>query len=131
MALIGVENWGDGRFFPKRGDLDKATDGLDENLFTVLMSHDPSHWQYKVLKYDKLVDLTLSGHTHGMQFGIKIGSFQWSPVKFRYPYWMGLYSESGRQLYVNRGFGLLAFPGRVGLYPEITVLTLKNKIMDN
>ncbi len=131
LALIGVENWGDGRFFPKRGDLDKAMDGLDENLFTVLMSHDPSHWQYKVLKYDKLIDLTLSGHTHGMQFGIKIGSFQWSPVKFRYPYWMGLYIESGRQLYVNRGFGLLAFPGRVGLYPEITVLTLKNKKMDN
>ena len=130
LALIGVENWGDGRFFPKRGDLDKAMDGIDEDLFTVLMSHDPSHWQYKVLKYDKLVDLTLSGHTHGMQFGIKIGPFQWSPVKFRYPYWMGLYMESGRQLYVNRGFGLLAFPGRVGLYPEITVLTLKSKIMD-
>lgn len=131
LALIGVENWGDGRFFPKRGDIDKAMDGIDTDLFTLLMSHDPSHWQYKVLKHDKPIDLTLSGHTHGMQFGIKIGPIQWSPVRFRYPYWMGLYIESGRQLYVNRGFGLLAFPGRVGLYPEITVLTLKSKIMDN
>jgi len=131
IALVGVENWGDGRFFPKRGDLDKAMAGLDEKQFTLLMSHDPSHWQYKVLEHDRFVDLTLSGHTHGMQFGFKIGSFQWSPVKFRYPYWMGLYKEGGRQLYVNRGFGLLAFPGRVGMYPEITVLTLKSRTSDN
>ena len=126
IALVGVENWGDGRFFPKRGDLNKAMAGLDEKEFTLLMSHDPSHWQYKVLDHDRFIDLTLSGHTHGMQFGFKIGSFQWSPVRFRYPYWMGLYEEGGRQLYVNRGFGLLAFPGRVGMYPEITVLTLKS-----
>jgi len=131
FALVGVENWGDGRFFPKRGDLDKAVDGLDKELFTVLMTHDPSHWRYRVLGHDRFIDLTLSGHTHGMQFGIKLGSFQWSPVKFRYPHWMGLYIEGGKQLYVNRGFGLLAFPGRVGMYPEITVITLKSNIIDN
>ena len=90
------------------------------------MSHDPSHWQYEVID-DKLhYQLTLSGHTHGMQFGIEIpGVFKWSPIKWRYKYWAGLYLNTGQYLNVNRGFGFLAFPGRVGIWPEITVITLK------
>ena len=131
ITLAGVENWGDGRFFPKRGDLDMALTGTDPDNFTLLMSHDPSHWEHKVLNHDRLIDLTLSGHTHGMQFGFKFGNFAWSPVKYRYKYWIGRYEKFKRQLYVNRGFGLLAFPGRVGMWPEITVLTLLNASADN
>ncbi|MBK8700473.1 MAG: metallophosphoesterase [Saprospiraceae bacterium] len=126
ICLAGVENWGAGRHFPKHGDLKKALTGVGKEDFTILMSHDPSHWDHHVLPDDKHVHLTLSGHTHGMQFGIDMPGFKWSPVKYRYPRWMGLYEEAGQYLYVNRGFGFLAFPGRVGMWPEITVLELKS-----
>lgn len=124
LAVIGVENWGKG--FKQKGDLSKAIVGVNPNDFKILLSHDPSHWQYEVLK-DKLhYHLTLSGHTHGMQFGIEIpGIIKWSPVKWRYKFWAGLYERAGQYLNVNRGFGYLAFPGRVGIWPEITVITLK------
>ncbi|HBF20860.1 MAG: phosphoesterase [Owenweeksia sp.] len=127
INIVGVENWGD--HFVKHGDLDKATHGVGEQDFNILMSHDPSHFDSVVKKFNKWMHLTLSGHTHGMQFGIEIpGLIKWSPVKYRYPKWAGLYEDLGRYLYVNRGFGFLAFPGRVGIWPEITVLTLKRKV---
>lgn len=123
IDLIGVENWGDS--FVKHGDLKKATENLDSQSFKILMSHDPSHFDKQVKQFGKFIHLTLSGHTHGMQFGIEIpGLIKFSPVKFKYPKWAGLYEELGRYLYVNRGFGYLAFPGRVGIWPEITVLKL-------
>lgn len=124
LAVIGVENWGKG--FKQKGDLKKATSQISKDDFKILLSHDPSHWQYEVID-DKLhYQLTLSGHTHGMQFGIEIpGVFKWSPIKWRYKYWAGLYQNAGQYLNVNRGFGFLAFPGRVGIWPEITVITLK------
>jgi uncharacterized protein len=124
IALVGVENWGHN--FKKAGDLHKATKGLKTEDFKVLMSHDPSHWEYEVKNSDKNIQLTLSGHTHGFQFGIEIpGFFQWSPVQYVYKQWAGLYEHVGRYIYVNRGFGFHAYPGRVGIWPEITVLTLK------
>ncbi len=122
ICIAGVENWGLPPF-PKYGDLDKAIDNTCD--FRILLSHDPSHWDAEVRKHDKKIQLTLSGHTHGMQFGIEIPGFKWSPVKFKYPRWAGLYEESKKFLYVNRGFGYLAFPGRVGIWPEITVLELR------
>ena len=124
LAVIGVENWGKG--FKQKGDLKKATSQISKDDFKILLSHDPSHWQYEVID-DKLhYQLTLSGHTHGMQFGIEIpGVIKWSPIKWRYKYWAGLYQNAGQFLNVNRGFGFLAFPGRVGIWPEITVITLK------
>lgn len=124
IQLVGVENWGAGRWFPKKGDLDKALEKVEKDDFCVLMSHDPTHWDHHVIPHDKKVHLTLSGHTHGMQFGINIPGFKWSPAKYRYPKWMGLYEENDQYLYVNRGFGVLGFPGRVGMWPEITVLEL-------
>ena len=124
LAVIGVENWGKG--FKQKGDLSKAIMGVNTNDFKILLSHDPSHWQYEVLKDKQHYHLTLSGHTHGMQFGIEIpGIIKWSPVKWRYKFWAGLYERAGQYLNVNRGFGYLAFPGRVGIWPEITVITLK------
>ncbi len=125
VDLIGVENWGAGGF-AKHGDLEKAAQNLDEKSFKILLSHDPSHFDAVVKNFQKFIHLTLSGHTHGMQFGIEIpGWIKWSPVKYRYPKWAGLYEDLGRKLYVNRGFGFLAFPGRVGIWPEITVLELR------
>jgi uncharacterized protein len=125
IRLAGVENWGKPPF-PSKGDLDLTFAGSEqEREFTVLMSHDPSHWDYKVLDFPKHVDLTLSGHTHGMQFGVEIPGWKWSPVKYFYPRWAGLYEEKGQKLYVNRGFGFIGFPGRVGILPEITVLELR------
>ncbi|WP_203295327.1 metallophosphoesterase [Luteirhabdus pelagi] len=127
IKLIGVENWGAGGF-KKAGDLEKACEGVEETDFKILMSHDPSHWQAQVKEHPKNIQLTLSGHTHGMQFGIEIpGLIKWSPVKYRYENWAGLYEELGRFIHVNRGFGYLGYPGRVGMWPEITVLTLKKK----
>lgn len=127
IALIGVENWGRGGF-KKAGDLKKAAANIDKDDFKILMSHDPSHWEDVVLKDSTLYQLTLSGHTHGMQFGIEIpGWVKWSPIKWRYKYWAGIYEESGRLINVNRGFGFLGYPGRVGIWPEITVITLKKK----
>lgn len=126
INLIGVENWGKGPF-PKKGDLNKALNNVEDDAFSILLSHDPTHWEHHALPHRKHIHLTLSGHTHGLQFGINIGRIKWSPVKYRYKRWMGLYEEAEQYLYVNRGFGFLAWPGRVGMSPEITVITL-NKI---
>lgn len=127
IKLIGVENWGIGGF-KKAGDLDKACEGVEASDFKILLSHDPSHWQEQVKTHPKNIELTLSGHTHGMQFGIEIpGLIKWSPVKYRYENWAGIYEELGSTLNVNRGFGYLAYPGRVGIWPEISVITLKQK----
>ena len=125
LAIVGVENWGTGGF-KKAGDLNAALSGLDQKTFKILLSHDPSHWQVEVKEGNVRIPLTLSGHTHGMQFGIEIpGLIKWSPVKWRYPYWAGVYKENNRFLNVNRGFGFLAYPGRFGIWPEISVITLK------
>ncbi len=124
IALIGVENWG--KNFKQAGDLNKASEGLTKEDFKILMSHDPSHWEYEVKNHEKHFHLTLSGHTHGLQFGIEIpGFFKWSPVEYVYKQWAGLYENLGRYVYVNRGFGFHAYPGRVGIMPEITVFELK------
>lgn len=124
IALIGVENWG--KHFGKIGDLNKASEGILDKDFKILMSHDPSHWEEEVKHHAKNVQLTLSGHTHGMQFGIEIpGWFKWSLAQYVYKQWAGLYEEFGRFVYVNRGFGFHAYPGRVGIMPEITVIELK------
>lgn len=147
INILGVENWGASRHFPKRGSLKEATKKVANNGFNILLSHDPSHFDFKeievnkkdkyqldkvldetnIIDFEKKIHLTLSGHTHGMQFGIEIPflNFKWSPVKYRYPKWAGLYKEAGQYLYINRGFGFLAFPGRVGIWPEITVIELK------
>ncbi len=128
IALVGVENWGEGGF-KKAGDLDRACEGLGANDFKILMSHDPSHWKAKVKHDDRNFQLTLSGHTHGMQFGIEIpGLIKWSPVKYRYENWAGIYEEFGRYINVNRGFGYIGYPGRVGIWPEITVIELKKRV---
>jgi predicted MPP superfamily phosphohydrolase len=147
INILGVENWGASRHFPKRGSLKEATKNVEVDTFNILMSHDPSHFDFKdielgrsdkynlntvvdepnIVDFERKIQLTLSGHTHGMQFGIEIPffNFKWSPVKYRYPKWAGLYKEAGQHLYINRGFGFLAFPGRVGIWPEITVIELK------
>ena len=127
IALIGVENWGAGRF-KKAGDLEQAIAEVDSNTFKILMSHDPSHWEAQVLPHPFPFHLTLSGHTHGMQFGIDIpGVIKWSPAQWRYKQWAGIYNKGKEYLNVNRGFGYLAYPGRVGIYPEISLLTLTKK----
>lgn len=124
IALVGVENWGHN--FKKAGDLAKASEGLKAEDFKILMSHDPSHWEYEIKNHQTKYHLTLSGHTHGLQFGIEIpGFFKWSPVQYIYKQWAGLYENLGRYIYVNRGFGFHAYPGRVGIWPEITVIELK------
>jgi predicted MPP superfamily phosphohydrolase len=124
IALVGVENWGHN--FKKLGDIDKASEGLTKKDFKILMSHDPSHWDYIVQHHKKNFHLTLSGHTHGMQFGIEIpGYFKWSLAQYVYKQWAGLYENKGRHVYVNRGFGFHAYSGRVGIMPEITVIELK------
>jgi predicted MPP superfamily phosphohydrolase len=125
IALIGVENWGRGGF-KKAGDLKKASENINPNDFKILMSHDPSHWEDVVINDEYHYHLTLSGHTHGMQFGIEIpGWIKWSPIQWRYKYWAGIYEELGQYINVNRGFGFLGYPGRVGMWPEITVIELK------
>ncbi|WP_214070159.1 metallophosphoesterase [Mucilaginibacter sp. dw_454] len=126
ISLIGVENWGKGGFH-KYGDLDKAIANVPDSQFKILMSHDPSHWEAKTLEHSKHINLTLAGHTHGAQFGIELFGFKWSPIKYVYKQWAGLYKQKDRYLYVNRGFGFLGLKGRVGIWPEITVLTLKRK----
>ena len=127
IAIVGVENWGKG--FNQSGDLKKATAGMEKEDFKILMTHDPSHWEYKVKKDDFNYHLTLSGHTHGLQMGIEIpGFFKWSPSQYVYKQWAGLYNEFGRFINVNRGFGYHAFPGRVGIWPEITVIELKKDV---
>ena len=123
IRLMGVENWGVG--FHARGDLEKALDGVADDEFKILISHDPSHWDKKVKVHSKKIHLTLSGHTHGMQFGIETPLLKWSPAQYRYPNWAGLAKEAGKYLYVNRGFGFHAFSGRVGIWPEVTVIELR------
>lgn len=123
IRLIGVENWG--TRFVKHGDLNKATEGCPDDAFSILLSHDPSHWEEEALPFAKKFHLTLAGHTHGLQMGIELPNFKWSPIKYVYPRWAGLYQEQDQYLYVNRGFGFIGFAGRVGIRPEISVFTLR------
>ena len=127
IAIVGVENWG--ARFNQLGDIEKSIQNISDLDFKIVLSHDPTHWE-KILKdHPKKFDLTLSGHTHGMQFGIEIpGIIKWSPVQWVYKYWAGIYTHNGKYLNVNRGFGVLAFPGRVGIWPEITTITLKRSV---
>ena len=128
IALIGIENWSAKARFPKHGRMDLAHAGTEKYPFKILMSHDPSHWEAQVLSKYNDVDLMLSGHTHGMQFGVELPGFQWSPVQYMYPQWAGLYEKEKQKLYVNRGFGFIGYPGRVGQLPEITLIELDKKI---
>lgn len=124
IQLTGVENWGKPPF-PQFGNLDKALENTDTSCFTILLSHDPSHWEEKVI--DKTaIDLTLSGHTHGMQIGFNTKTFKWSPVKFKYPQWNGMYKHNDQLLYVNIGLGFIAFPFRTGMAPELTLFELQS-----
>lgn len=125
IALIGIENWGGSMRFPKYGKMKEAYAGTENYPYKILMSHDPSHWDHQVVLDYPDVDLTLSGHTHGMQFGIEIPGFKWSPVKYLYKNWAGLYKQGTQFLYVNRGLGFLGYPGRLGIWPEITVIELQ------
>ncbi|MDR3693977.1 metallophosphoesterase [Mucilaginibacter sp.] len=127
LSLIGVQNWGRG--FIQIGDLDKALKGVDKDAFKILLSHDPTHWEEKVRYHPTTIHLTLAGHTHGAQFGVETAGLRWSPVQYRYLDWAGLINEKNRYLYVNRGFGFLAFSGRLGIWPEVTVITLKKKLV--
>ncbi|HET6254781.1 MAG TPA: metallophosphoesterase [Puia sp.] len=124
IALIGIENWSAKSRFPKYGKLDEAYAGAQKYPFKILMSHDPSHWDAQVRPEYPDIDLMLSGHTHGMQFGLDLPGFKWSPVQYVYKEWAGLYEEGKQKLYVNRGFGFIGYPGRVGIMPEITVIEL-------
>lgn len=125
IGLLGIENWGGNLRFPRYGKLKNAHEGTEQFPFKILMSHDPSHWDMEVkLEYPD-IDLTLSGHTHGMQMGIEIPGFKWSPVQYVYKNWAGLYRDGKQMLYVNRGLGFLGYPGRLGIWPEITVIELQ------
>lgn len=124
IAIIGVENWSSKARFPKYGDLAKAYAGTENIPFKILMSHDPSHWDSEVRPKYGDIDLTLAGHTHGMQFGVEIPWLRWSPVQYVYKQWAGLYETGRQKLYVNRGFGFIGYPGRVGILPEITLFEL-------
>lgn len=125
ITVIGVQNWSNRMRFQQYGDLVKATQNIEYSDFNILLSHDPSHWNAQVTKEYPQIDLTLSGHTHGMQFGIEIPGFKWSPVQYVYKQWADLYKEGNQYLYVNRGLGFLAYPGRVGILPEITLFELQ------
>jgi len=125
ISLVGVQNWGRG--FIQKGDLNKALQDIPDSAFKILLSHDPTHWEEQVRYHPANIQLTLSGHTHGAQFGVETSGFRWSPVKYRYLNWAGLMNDKKRYLYVNRGFGFLAFSGRLGIWPEITVIELKRK----
>jgi uncharacterized protein len=127
IAVIGIENWGALSRFPKYGNLSKAAANTDDYPVKLLLSHDPSHWRAQVIPEFPQIDAMFAGHTHGMQFGIRTEHFQWSPVQFVYKEWAGLYQENQQQLYVNTGYGFLGYPGRVGIYPEITIFELSNK----
>ena len=124
IALLGVENWSAKARFPKYGNMAKTYAGSEPYPFKILMSHDPSHWDAEVRRKYSDIDLMLSGHTHGMQFGVEVPGFKWSPVQYVYDQWAGLYEEASQKLYVNRGYGFIGYPGRVGILPEITVLEL-------
>ena len=123
LGIIGVQNWG--VKFAKYGNLDKAAKNVEAPV-KILLSHDPSHWDAQVRSDHKDIDLTLSGHTHGFQFGVEIGDFKWSPAQYMYKQWADLYQEENQYLYVNRGYGFLGYPGRVGILPEITIIELKS-----
>lgn len=127
IGIIGIENWSAKSRFPKYGNFKKAFAGAAEIPFSILLSHDPSHWRAEILEQYPTVALTLSGHTHGMQFGFEIPGLQWSPVQYVYNEWAGLYKHAKQALYVNRGFGFIGYPGRVGILPEITVIELFSK----
>lgn len=124
IAILGCENWGAGRF-SKYGDMNKCIAGVEDIPFKILLSHDPSHWDAQIRSDYTDIDLTLAGHTHGMQFGVEIGDFRWSPIQYRYKQWADLYREGEQHLYVNRGYGYIGYPGRIGILPEITILELK------
>jgi len=125
IGILGIENWGMGRF-PKYGKMEQAVQNTDDLPVKLLLSHDPSHWRGEVLKKYPQIDAMFSGHTHGMQFGVRFKEAQWSPVQYIYKEWAGLYQEQKQQLYVNVGYGFLGYPGRVGILPEITIFTLKS-----
>ncbi|HTN07685.1 metallophosphoesterase [Agriterribacter sp.] len=124
IALLGIENWGAKANFPRYGKLHEAYAGTEKYPFKILMSHDPSHWDAQVRPEYSDIDLTLSGHTHGMQFGVELPGFKWSPVQYIYKQWAGLYEQAQQKLYINRGFGFIGYPGRVGILPEITLIEL-------
>ncbi len=124
IALIGIENWSAKKRFPKYGKMWEAYPGAEKYPFKILLSHDPSHWDAEVRPKYGDIDLTLAGHTHGMQFGVEIPGFKWSPVQYIYKEWEGLYEEGKQKLYVNRGYGFIGYPGRVGILPEITLIEL-------
>ena len=124
IALLGIENWGAKARFPKYGKMDLAYPGTENIPFKILLSHDPSHWDAQILPEYPEIDLMLSGHTHGMQFGLENPYFKWSPVQWMYKQWAGLYEQASQKLYVNRGYGFIGYPGRVGILPEITVIEL-------
>jgi predicted MPP superfamily phosphohydrolase len=124
ISIIGIENWGAGRF-SKYGDLEKAYQGSEEKPVKLLLSHDPSHWDAQIRRDFQDIDVTFSGHTHGFQFGVELGDFRWSPSKYIYKQWADLHQEGNQYLYVNRGFGFIGYPGRIGILPEITIIELK------
>jgi predicted MPP superfamily phosphohydrolase len=124
IKIVGIENWGAKARFPKYGKMDLAMQGVSKEDIVILMSHDPSHWEAEVIPKYSNIQLTLSGHTHGMQFGLENPYFKWSPVQWVYKQWAGIYNNKDQQLYVNRGFGFLGYPGRVGILPEITLIEL-------
>jgi hypothetical protein len=123
IGVLGIQNWGAGGFI-KAGDLQKAMKDTDDLPVRLLLSHDPSHWREQVLSKTQ-IDAAFAGHTHGMQYGVELGTFRFSPAQLRYPEWAGLYTENEQHLYVNRGFGYLGYPGRVGILPELTLIELK------
>lgn len=128
IAVLGIQNWGAKGNFPKYGNLKKAHEGTQDYPVKLLLSHDPSHWEAQVLKEFPDIHAMFAGHTHGMQFGVEIPGLKWSPIQYMYKQWAGLYEKNGQQLYVNRGFGFLGYPGRVGIWPEITVFTLEKAV---
>ena len=127
LAIVGIENWSAKSRFTKYGDLKKAFKGAEQIPFSILLSHDPSHWRAEVIGNYPTIGLTLSGHTHGMQFGVELPGVRWSPVQYVYSEWAGLYEQASQKLYVNRGYGFIGYPGRVGILPEITVIQLFSK----
>jgi predicted MPP superfamily phosphohydrolase len=124
IAILGNENWGGGRF-AKYGKLNEAYQGTEDAPVKLLLSHDPSHWDAQVKPSYKDIDVMFAGHTHGFQFGVEIGNFKWSPSQYAYKQWAGLYQDGAQYLYVNRGFGYLGYPGRIGMPPELTIMELK------
>lgn len=125
LGILGIGNWGEMSRFPKYGKMEKAVVNTDDLPVKLLLSHDPSHWRAEVIPKYPQIDVMFSGHTHGMQFGVRTDDFQWSPIEYVYQEWAGLYREKHQQIYVNVGYGFLAYPGRIGILPEITMFTLK------